>query len=180
VNADEIDTLYRDHRAAILGYLVRRTAAPEDAADLLAEVFIVAIRRPDQVPSDSSARLWLFGVARHVLANHHRGLRRRDAAVDRLADALRVQAAAQAPAPATAAAMDVRAELRKLPAIDRELLTLVAWDGLTPAEAACVLELNPATARTRLMRARRRLRNAVQMQADEDVELCTVIRTSPA
>jgi RNA polymerase sigma-70 factor (ECF subfamily) len=170
VTDDRIDGLYRDHRAAILAYLVRRTAAPEDAADLLAEVFVVALRRADDVPDGSAARLWLFGVARRVLANHQRGARRRDAAVERLADVLRIQLAT---APPVAADMiEMRQQLARLAPDDRELLTLIAWDGLTPTEAAHVLDLNPATARARLLRARRRLRAALDRSDEENADAC--------
>jgi len=168
VTDDRIDGLYREHRAAILAYLVRRAAAPEDAADLLAETFIVALRRPEHVPDGAAARLWLFGVARRVLANHHRGVRRRDAAVERLAAVLRIQAAAAPPAAADMIAM--RQQLAGLAPDDRELLTLIAWDGLTPTEAAHVLDINPATARARLMRARRRLRASLDRSDGEEAD----------
>jgi RNA polymerase sigma factor (sigma-70 family) len=165
VTDERIDGLFREHRAAILAYLARRAAAPEDAADLLAETFIVALRRPEHIPEGIEARLWLFGVARRVLANHQRGVRRRDAAVERLAGALRIQVAA-AP-PAAADMIEMRQQLARLAPDDRELLTLIAWDGLTPTEAADVLDLNPATARGRLMRARRRLRAALDRSDEE-------------
>jgi len=165
---ERLEMLYREHRVPILAYLVRRAPSLEDAADLLTEVFVVALRRPNQVPDDDAARLWLFGVARRVLANHQRGARRRDAAVERLADALRTQAATAPPAGADVS--DVRRQLALMAPDDRELLTLIAWEGLTPSEAARVLDLNPATARARLMRARRRLRAALQLPQDAEVD----------
>jgi RNA polymerase sigma-70 factor (ECF subfamily) len=151
----EIARLYRDHRGAILGYLLRRVTEPEDAADLLTEVFVVAVRRHEDIPPDDSARLWLYGVARRLLANHRRGVRRRDDAITRLGSALRTAAAAQHP-PADELVV-VRQQLALLSDDDREMLTLTAWDGLTPGEAAQVLGLKPATARARLFRARKRL-----------------------
>src|ERR1700754_4129216 len=64
--------LYRDHGRAVLEYALRRVEAREDAADVVAETFLVVWRRMEEVPMGDAARLWLYGVARHVLANMHR------------------------------------------------------------------------------------------------------------
>ncbi|WHP17872.1 RNA polymerase sigma factor [Cellulomonas sp. ES6] len=77
----------RTHRP-LLAYALRRVSDPADAADVVAETFLVAWRRLDDVPAGEAARPWLFGVARRVLANHYRGERRRDALADRLRDQL--------------------------------------------------------------------------------------------
>src|SRR5215218_9123212 len=61
----------------VLGFVLRRTANREDAEDVVAETFLTAWRRLDQIPAGVGARLWLYGVARNALANHHRGERRR-------------------------------------------------------------------------------------------------------
>ena len=63
--------LFRDTRAPLLAYLTRR-APVEDAADLLAEVYLVAWRKRADLPPGEERRLWLFGVARRLLAEHHR------------------------------------------------------------------------------------------------------------
>jgi RNA polymerase sigma-70 factor, ECF subfamily len=73
----------RTHRP-LLAYAVRRVADPADAADIVAETFLVAWRRLDEVPPDEQARPWLFGVARRVLANYYRGEHRRHALGERL------------------------------------------------------------------------------------------------
>ena len=69
------EEVYLAHRGSILGYVLRRTDNPDDAADVIAETFLTAWRRLEDVPRDAEARLWLYGVARRVLANHHRGVR---------------------------------------------------------------------------------------------------------
>jgi RNA polymerase sigma factor (sigma-70 family) len=148
--------LYRDQGRAILGYALRRVEEPEDAADVVAETFLVAWRRLDEVPIDARARLWLFGVARRVIANRHRAERRRTRLGERLAESLRAELATQ-PAPAGEAAEALRA-MRELGDDDRELLLLVSWEELSPAEAAKVLGISSLAARSRLHRARRRLR----------------------
>src|SRR3984885_8000211 len=78
------EVVYAAHRGPILGYVLRRTDNPDDAADVIAETFLTAWRRLEDMPRDPQARLWLYGVARRVLANHHRGERRRSALTDRL------------------------------------------------------------------------------------------------
>jgi RNA polymerase sigma factor (sigma-70 family) len=154
----DVEALYREHRAALLSYLIRRVEQPEDAADLLTEVFLVAMRRPDRVPEGGEAKLWLYGVARRLLANYRRGVRRRAAAVDQLAKSLATQAIGPPPTVETLAVLQ---QLKLLSIDDRELITLVAWDGLSPSEAARVLGLKPGTARARLSRLRRRLQDGL-------------------
>ena len=78
------EAVYAAYRTPVLGYALRRTLSPDDAADILAETFLVAWRKLDQVPAGPDARLWLFGVARNALANYYRGERRRSALAARL------------------------------------------------------------------------------------------------
>jgi DNA-directed RNA polymerase specialized sigma24 family protein len=63
--------LYREHGRAILAYALRRVGDPEDAADVVAETFLIAWRRLGDVPAGDRARLWLYAVARRVVANQH-------------------------------------------------------------------------------------------------------------
>jgi RNA polymerase sigma factor (sigma-70 family) len=150
-----ISELYRDHARDVLGYALRRTRNPEDAADVVAETFLVAWRRLGDVPLGGEARLWLYGTARRVLANQDRGARRRDRLAERLRDELRRQLPAAAHAPEGG---DLLAALAGLGEADRELLMLIGWEELSPTEAARALGISPLAARTRLHRARRRLR----------------------
>ena len=141
----------------ILGYALRRVGRAEDAADVVAETFLVAWRRLDEVPDGDSARLWLYGVARRQLANQRRGELRRSALADRLRDELATSAAPTADAQGGRVAA-ISAVLARLSDDDRELLTLSSWEGLSPAELAVVLGVPVVTLRSRLHRARRRLR----------------------
>jgi RNA polymerase sigma factor (sigma-70 family) len=149
--------LYRDQGRAVLAYALRRVEDREDAADVVAETFLVAWRRLGEVPIDHGARLWLYAVARRVIANQHRSERRRIRLGRRLAESLRTELATH-PAPQGAAAEVLRA-MGSLSDEDRELLLLVSWEGLSPGEAAKVLEISALAARSRLHRARRRLRS---------------------
>ncbi|PPK97797.1 RNA polymerase sigma-70 factor (ECF subfamily) [Kineococcus xinjiangensis] len=136
----------------LLAYAVRRVADPADAADVVAETFLVAWRRLDEVPAGDDARPWLFGVARNVLANHYRGERRRLALADRLRQELpHVAPAPEVSDPGLAEAM------RRLPEDDREVLRLVAWEDLARDEIAVALGVSRAMVRVRLHRARKRL-----------------------
>jgi RNA polymerase sigma-70 factor (ECF subfamily) len=168
--ADEHDpelqfrALYNGNFAAVLGYTLRRVEQPTDAADVVSEVFLVAWRRLDEAPPGDT-RPWLFGVARHVLANYHRGLRRRQRLGGRLRDTL---AHNVVPDPAIGVAEwdRIRQVLLKLRPDDRELLMLVGWDGLTPTEAAGVVGIAPGTARMRLARARQRFGELLEPGCD--------------
>ncbi|MCW2917157.1 MAG: polymerase subunit sigma-24 [Actinomycetia bacterium] len=154
------EVIFSRYSANILGYLLRRTEAPEDAADLMSEVFATAWRRIGSVPDGEEAKLWLYGIARNVLANHRRGSLRRN----RLADRLREHLSSHPDAEPVAAAEGVRAALAQLSDSDRELLTLTVWEQLTPAEIATLLDLESTTVRTRLARARTRLRRVLEAQ----------------
>jgi RNA polymerase sigma-70 factor (ECF subfamily) len=154
--------LYRDQGRAILAYALRRVGDPEDAADVVAETFLVAWRRLDEVPVGDGGRLWLYAVARRVIANLHRAERRRTRLGQRLAESMRVELVSQA-APAGAGAEVLRA-MAELGGDDRELLLLVSWEELSPAEAAKVLGVSSLAARSRLHRARRRLRTLLEQR----------------
>lgn len=152
---ERFDRLFEEHFRALLAYALRRVKEPADAADVAAETLLVAWRRLDEVPGGGEARPWLVGVARRVLANQRRGERRRDALSERLRE---VVAAMPAPAAPDEEAELVREAMGRLRAGDREVLALVCWEGLDPSQAAAALGIPAATARTRLHRARARMR----------------------
>jgi RNA polymerase sigma factor (sigma-70 family) len=118
------EQIYDDYSGLILAYAARRTRDPDDAADVVAETFMVAWRRIDAVPPGDEARPWLYGIARRVLANRRRSLDRRS----RLDSKLRAVASRQ-PALTDDDATSTIAALDRLRESDRELLTLTAWDG---------------------------------------------------
>ncbi len=147
------EALYAANHLPLLGYILRRTGNADDAADVLAETFLAAWRRLDDVPSGAQAKLWLFGTARRVLANHRRGERRRTA----LADRLRQDLAASYQQPDLGGELaQIAAAFGCLPESDRELLALAGWEGLDPGQIAQVLGCSRNAVRVRLHRARRR------------------------
>ncbi len=152
--------LYRAQARAILAYALRRVENPEDASDVVAETFLVAWRRLDEVPLGRGERLWLYAVARRVTANIRRAEGRRTRLSERLAETLPTELAVP-PEPGTEATEVLRA-MAGLGDEERELLLLVTWDELSPSEAAKVLGLSQLAARSRLHRARRRLRGLLE------------------
>jgi len=156
------ERLFRSEADAVRSYALRRTD-PADADDVVAETFLVAWRRFDDMPSDP--RPWLLSVARNVLANRRRSVRRLVSLSDRLA-----QGTGRSASPDGTAATDLKlaviAALERLPEKEQEAMRLIAWDRLSPADAATVLGCTRATLAVRVHRARRRL--ATLLDPDRD------------
>lgn len=152
------EALFAATQRPVRDYALRR-ADPELAQDAVAETFVVAWRRLDDVPS--SPLPWLLGVTRRTLANARRSEARASALTERITHERQ-----PAVAPDSTAAVDdaaaIRAALAEISDGDREALMLVAWDGLEPAAAARVLGCSKATFAVRLHRARRRLSAALE------------------
>jgi RNA polymerase sigma factor (sigma-70 family) len=150
-------SLYHAHRGALAAYCRRRL--PRDAVDdVLAEVFLTVWRRMDQIPAGSELP-WMYGVARNVVLNHHRGSNRRS----RLSPRLLSRWSEAAPDPTTHMEGDrtVLEALATLSPSDQEILRLRAWEELTSAEIAVVLGISVTAVDMRLSRARRRFEHAL-------------------
>jgi RNA polymerase sigma-70 factor (ECF subfamily) len=149
----DIGAAYERHAADVHRFLARRVGDAAD--DLLGDVFVVALRQRHGVHAHESGSLlpWLYGIAGNVVRNH---LRRASAVpADDLDAADAVDwAAVDARLDAVGRRHELRAALSALSAADQQLLLLVAWEGLTPAEAGAALGLTPTAARSRLHRAR--------------------------
>lgn len=152
------EAFYREQFRHIAAYVRRRVPA-DDAADVLARTFTVAWRRFDHVPAAPHDRLWLYGVARHTVADHVRAARRRG----RLHARLRHEASAPGPGPQARDELGdvVSGAIASLASKDREVLGLLLWDELTQAEAAVVLGCSVNAVEIRFRRARRRVRDAL-------------------
>lgn len=126
-----------------------------DGDDIVAETYLLAWRSLDRVPGEEGeARAWLFTVARNLMANQ----RRKDA---RLVSWEPPDVPTDDESEATETRIDLSRAFSRLGAEDQEVLALVAWDGLTSAQAAAVMGIAAPTFRVRLHRARRRLRAAM-------------------
>lgn len=157
---NQLDALWRTHAPAVLRY-ARRRVLPAEVDEVVAETFVVAWRRLDDVPE--VALPWLLGVARGVSANVRRTARRRDALTDRLA----AQPAQDDEVEPTLSER-VEAALDGLRPDDRELLLLLAWDGLTREQAAQALGVTRGTLAVRLHRVRRRMQDLLATTSAED------------
>lgn len=156
------EPLVHRHSPALYAYLARRV--PSAAEDLLSEVWLSAYAgRGTYDANRGPARGWLFGIARNAVVTH---LRRPNAlplgyggAEDPGWDDVDDRLDARRRAPALSAA------IQSLPGAERELLLLIALDGLSPSEAGAAMGIPPGTARSRLHRARTRIRE--QLEGDE-------------
>jgi RNA polymerase sigma-70 factor, ECF subfamily len=148
-----------DHYApAILGYARRRLDSQESAWDVVSDTFTSAWRHWDRRPGPDELLPWLYAIAGNSVRDHRRSAERRRRLLARLATARRDSHAAD-PAEGVVLGGSIGDALSRLPEADREVLRLVAWEGQTDARAlGLVLGVSPAAARSRVHRARRRLR----------------------
>lgn len=152
------DQLYRQHHRQVLAYCLRRTN-PDDAEDAVAEVFTVAWRRRDDIPAPERELAWLYGVARNVLRHQWRSASRFRRLTKR-AVAVR-EPSLPGPEQVVVEAdefLRVRRAVTQLRPGDQEVLLLAAWEGLSHAEIAIVLDCSPAAVDKRLQRAKGHLR----------------------
>jgi RNA polymerase sigma-70 factor (ECF subfamily) len=164
--ADEVRfrQLYDGNLDLLRRYCFRRLPFDE-VDDAVAEVFVVAWRRMDDVPDGDEALLWLYGVARNIVRNLRRTTRPRY----RLASKMRRTGTPVAPDPGAEVVrradyqetLDCLATLREG---DQEVLRLAAWEELKPAEIGQVIGVAPHAASARLGRARDRLAKAMHME----------------
>jgi RNA polymerase sigma factor (sigma-70 family) len=154
------DALFAAYSSDIVAYCGWRAGSASDAEDAVAEVFLTAWRRLDELSEGDATRVWLYATARRVMANQRRSSRRRSALHERLA--LDAASGTQAPPPADAEGALVHETLRCLGPGDREVLLLAEWEGLSPAQIAAVVGCLTVTARGRLHRARRRFRTVYE------------------
>ncbi len=157
-NDERFGSLYEAHRAALAGYCQRRVAG--DLVDeVMADVFVAAWRRVEEIPEGSELP-WLYGVARNVVANQRRSFGRRL----RLAVRVMSQRSELAPEPAVAVSAGdplVLGALATLSPSDQEVLRLRAWEDLSTAEIAVVLGISASAVSMRLSRAKRRFERAL-------------------
>jgi RNA polymerase sigma-70 factor, ECF subfamily len=143
---------------AILGYARRRLDSREAGWDVVSDTFTSAWRHWDRRPGPDELLPWLYAIAGNSVRDHRRSAERRRRLLARLA-AVRRNSHAADPAEGVVLGGSIGDALSRLPEADREVLRLVAWEGQTDARAlGLVLGVSPAAARSRVHRARRRLR----------------------
>lgn len=148
--------LFEAHHAELLAYCIRRIG-PTDADDVVSDVFAVAWRRLDEIDWET-ARPWLYGIARGIIANRWRTARRQINLRDRLSRSVDGS-------PETPDVFVVRRDednqvisaMERLSAFDQEILMLAAWEELSASAIAAVLGITVSAAEKRLTRAKRRM-----------------------
>lgn len=166
--------IFDQHARVVYAHAVRTTGDWALAEDVMSLTFLEAWRLRDKLREEvRSVRAWLLGIATNVMRNTARAARRHRAAVSRLpppevlpdfsnevvgqlVDAQRLAAAARA--------------LHRLKRSEREVFTLVVWADLGYAAAAEALGIPVGTVRSRLSRAREKLRRFVDEELDPDAQ----------
>src|SRR5262245_34187030 len=157
------DELFSSYSRDIAAYCSWRGSAGSDPEDAVAEVFLAAWRRLDELPAGDAARVWLYATARRVLANQRRAQRRRFGLLDRLA-----QQPATPPTDESDEHARLHAALRRPGKGEREVPLLAEGGGMSPKQIAKVVGCPAVTARGRLHRARRRFRSAYEELHERD------------
>ena len=167
-------TLFDRHAGVIHRFLTRRID-PADADGLVGEVFRIAFERRSSFDLERpSARPWLYGIATNVVAHHRRSESRRLHAMARLASTRiddhtdLVGDRVSARIDADRAGKQLVAAIDDLPSDERDTLLLYAWEELSYADIAAALDVPVGTVRSRLNRARRRLRSLHHEPATKD------------
>lgn len=160
--AARFHTLYERHYPAIWAF-GRRRVAPAQVDDVVAETFLTAWRRIDDVPDGERALLWLYRVAYRVVGHQWRTRDRQRRLRERIA------AVPDQPMAAADDAVllddDVRRVLAaadRLNRTDAEVVRLLCWEQLSRDEIAHVLDLEPNAAGQRIHRARKNLAKAYE------------------
>lgn len=163
-DAERFTAMYDTCRSRVLAYVVSR-AGRQVADEVVSETFAIAWRRFDDMPQP--ALPWLLGVARNVLRDSVKERVRRESLAAELRRWQQDTAVGLADvADDVAERLAVLRAVVQLPEDDREILILVAWQGLAPRDAAKVVGCTPAALRVRLHRARKRLIAALDLGAD--------------
>jgi RNA polymerase sigma-70 factor, ECF subfamily len=155
------ELLFAEHHMVVRSYVQRRSAGVM-VDDVVADTFLVLWRRLDEAPEE--VRPWLLGVTRRVLADHRRTTSRQRSLAERLTREPARPAVSPLP---DGLSEELAGALRGLTEQEREALLLVAWDGLSPREAAVVVGCPSGAFRARLHRARQHV--ARQVGIDEAV-----------
>jgi RNA polymerase sigma factor (sigma-70 family) len=152
---DRFENCFREHHARLLAFTMRRVSGREAAEDVVADTFAVAWRRRDRIPDCPLP--WLYAIATNVIADQYRSTRRRHNLGARLANEARSGESGADPDESLARRDAFSTAFAQLEEQEREVLRLIAWDGLEVREAAQVFGCSQGAFRVRLHRARRKL-----------------------
>jgi RNA polymerase sigma factor (sigma-70 family) len=166
-DAEAFGEIYARHARAVYDYCLWRTTDPQAAEDAVATVFLEAWRQRDRLNlKTNSAAALLLGIAHNVVRGLWRTSRRQRQALTRLraaapTDGAEPESAVIARVDALRHVREAREAIRSLPRREREVLTLIADGDLSYEETASALGVPIGTVRSRLARARSRLRTGI-------------------
>ncbi|MGK2959559.1 MAG: RNA polymerase sigma factor [Acidimicrobiales bacterium] len=165
-----LERIFADHYEAVFAYAVRRTSQRVEAEEVVSETMVIAWQRLEVLRTHDNPRMWLYATARGVLAHHRRAASRRTALSDKLvehqcesgdiAEMIIDLDDDEALAPILQAFEMLRES-------DKELIRLVVFEHLSHAEIAEVLDCGEAQVRSRLYRARIRVRRVYEDHCDD-------------
>lgn len=168
----QYEAIYRAHAPAVHAYCLRRTSS-EDAKDALADVFVVAWRRFDDLPEDDDVLPWLYVVARNVLKDRQRSRRRQARLTAKVAS--QVSLAVDGPEPQVVRSSEHEAVLRaleRLPDRDREAIRLVEWEGVSRDQVAEMMFVSRSAIDKRISRAYKKMARTLGVNRKD-------VRTTP-
>lgn len=171
-DAELFRRLFEAHLGDLWRFARRRCHSSDDADDIAAQVFAIAWRRRNELPA-ADLRLWLFGVARLVLANHRRSTERQHRLQLRLVGDQRTAHRIDEP---SVTHEELRAALAALSELDREVIVMRCWDGLAVTEIAAILDRTPNAVSVRLHKARQKMLDRL---ARTDAATCGHVQVDP-
>ena len=177
--APDVERLWRDFHASIHQFVLRRVRNPADADDITQRVFLNLHRSAGALRDDNRVRAWIFKASRNAIVDHFRApAPRREVAVGGAIDLDAAEGAASTDAASTdedangpsasELARCLRPLIDALPAHDAEAIRLVEIDGLSQTAASRRLGISVSGMKSRVQRARARLRREVEA-------CCTVV-----
>jgi RNA polymerase sigma-70 factor, ECF subfamily len=159
-SAEAFEELYREHSARLYSLALRMTGSPEEAEDLLQEVFLQAHRKLRSFRGDSSLGTWLYRLAMNRCLDH---LRSRQAKIGRATDSLDADTAQEPAAPGPAiptpvSRLDLERAISQLPEGCRAVFLLHDVEGFDHGEVAAILGISEGTSKSQVHKARVKLR----------------------
>ncbi len=156
---------FERHFAGIHGYL-RRRLDRQLADELASQTFLVAFDcRAGFDPRHSDSRPWLFGIATNLVRNHRRREVRELRAIAALAPEVPAPEGVESRIDAERLRPRLARALAELPAGEADVLLLLVWAELDQPEIAAALAIPLGTVKSRLSRARERLRDELELAA---------------
>ena len=166
-DAAAFDQVYGEFNARIFSFLARLCRNRDVAEDLLEETWLRFVDRAPKLRSDTNLRPYLFTIARNLFVSYCRSRLLEDSQTIDMIGLWPLGTPRPSPFESTVASETgrrVEAALARLPAVYREALLLVAFEGLRPAEAAVVCGITPEAMRQRISRARAAIARRIDEQ----------------